>query len=245
MNSTFFCSALHWPDQNAAYDNAVNENPANAEARLPGRIQKRTIGRFDKLWKPGRTLKISFWEGRAPAPQALRQAIFTAASKWLPYAYLEFELVDHHPDGDIKIAINHDGNNASLLGTDALLATEASMLIGSRPQDPHFEASVIHEFGHALGADHEHQHPYGKIPWDREKVYAYYATQNISPAEVEKQVLNKLDRAGLLIAPYDRTSIMHYPVPQELTEGDWSVERNLAISSKDKLFMRKAYPRPW
>ena len=29
---------------------------------------------------------------------------------------------------------------------------------------------VLHEFGHALGAVHEHESPYASIPWNKEKV---------------------------------------------------------------------------
>jgi len=41
--------------------------------------------------------------------------------------------------------------------------------------DSEFSRTVIHEFGHALGMIHEHQHPLAAIPWDKDKVYTYYA----------------------------------------------------------------------
>jgi hypothetical protein len=36
---------------------------------------------------------------------------------------------------------------------------------------------------------------------------------------------------------------MHYPIINELTVGDWSVERNTTISQKDRRLMRKIYPK--
>lgn len=41
--------------------------------------------------------------------------------------------------------------------------------------DQEYSRVVLHEFGHALGAIHEHQHPEAAIPWDKPKVYEYYA----------------------------------------------------------------------
>ena len=38
-------------------------------------------------------------------------------------------------------------------------------------------------------------------------------------------------------------SIMHYPVRQEWTHGDFKIDLNLVISEKDKAFMAKAYPQ--
>ena len=29
---------------------------------------------------------------------------------------------------------------------------------------------ILHEFGHALGAVHEHESPYSTIPWNKDKV---------------------------------------------------------------------------
>ena len=37
-----------------------------------------------------------------------------------------------------------------------------------------------------------------------------------------------------------RLSIMHYPVRQEWTHGDFKIDLNLVISEKDKAFMAKA-----
>lgn len=238
----FNCRARHWPDVQAAYDTAIRENPANAGSKTPGRIQKRAVGKFNKFWKPGSTLKISFWDAWGPIPEDLRQAIFEAGCKWLPYVNLKFERVADRREGDIKIAVVDTNDNFSMFGTDARMAADASMVLGIKPTDPKFEYAVIHEFGHALGAEHEHQHPDANIPWDLEKVYAYYGKKNASRADVDEQVLNKLDRNGVLTTPYDRKSIMHYPVPQELTQGDWTVGTNSKISRKDRRFMRLAYP---
>jgi hypothetical protein len=36
---------------------------------------------------------------------------------------------------------------------------------------------------------------------------------------------------------------MHYPIPAELTIGDWAVDKNTAISQNDRRLMRRIYPK--
>ena len=52
-----------------------------------------------------------------------------------------------------------------------------------------------HEFGHALGMIHEHQNPaaQGEIPWDKPKVYAYYAQQGWSKDDVDTNIFEVYD----------------------------------------------------
>ena len=54
-----------------------------------------------------------------------------------------------------------------------------------------YQRVVRHEFGHALGMIHEHQNPaaQGQIPWDKPKVYAYYAQQGWNKDDVDFQHL--------------------------------------------------------
>ncbi|MGY4490261.1 M12 family metallopeptidase [Pseudomonas sp. TE3610] len=232
-----FCKAIHCPDPHLSSTKAIEENPDNAP--LGSGRRKRSVGEVKKLWKPGRTLRIAFVNEPS---QAYRDAVKAAASLWLPWVNLTFDFVPGKR-GEIKIFTDYD-QTYSLIGTDALTVgpSDATMVLGLKLDDPHFEAKVVHEFGHALGMHHEHQHPDADIPWDVPKVYAHFAKEGVSAAEVDQQILNKVDRSLMLASRYDRNSIMHYPVRQELTLGDWSIPQNLKISSKDKAFMRKAYP---
>ena len=42
---------------------------------------------------------------------------------------------------------------------------------------------------------------------------------------------------------YDKDSIMQYPVPEELTVGDFSIPWNTGLSAQDKSFIARMYPR--
>ena len=101
---------------------------------------------------------------------------------------------------------------------------------------------VLHEFGHALGCIHEHQSPDVHIPWDKEKVYAYYARQGWSRSQVDTNLFQAYSPAGIQFSRFDRDSIMLYAVDDSLTIGNWSVGWNTHLSSGDKTFIRSQYP---
>ena len=62
MNTLQDCRLIQWPDDEAAYTAAVNENPANAGSGNGGR-RKRSLINYSKLWANGRTLTIAFIDG--------------------------------------------------------------------------------------------------------------------------------------------------------------------------------------
>jgi hypothetical protein len=58
-----------------------------------------------------------------------------------------------------------------------------------------YQRVVRHEFGHALGMIREHQNPAqsARFPWDKPKVYAYYAQQGWSPDDVDFNIFDVYD----------------------------------------------------
>ncbi|WP_085694409.1 MULTISPECIES: peptidase M12 [unclassified Pseudomonas] len=242
MNQLQDCRLVQWPDDQAAHDTAINENPANAGTASGGR-RKRSLIDYSKLWANGRTLTIAFID--APDPER-KQRIISAASRWLPYINLTFDFVEG-VKGDIRIATKKN-NNSSMLGTDALLVHPdwPTMNLGVTPDHPDFDVIVTHEFGHALGAMHEHLHLQAKIPWDKPKVYAFYQNREMNPLTRKQVDLNLFKTFSTPVAihtDYDRRSIMHHPVSNELTLGDWENPINRKISKKDKKMMRLMYPK--
>jgi len=250
MSDVQLCFARPSKDARASYEAAIEENPANGDLPTPGRRKKRAVAAFSRLWANGRTLKIAFTDD--DLTESHQQAIMHAINQWQPYVSLVFEFIDgregapEYGKGDIRITTDvGPGLNYTLIGTDAKLNDPwtPTMVLGVKPDDPKFESIVMHEFGHALGAEHEHQHPEADIPWDLPAVYAHYAAAGYTKETVDESVLSILKSVGATHTAYDRDSIMHYPIPNKITLGDWEVGDNRTLSDKDKAFMRKAYPK--
>jgi Astacin (Peptidase family M12A) len=196
-----------------------------------------------KKWRAASTLTIGFVGNPDPI---VKERIIDKAKLWLPHINLTFDFVENGP-AKIRIATTWGLGSWSYIGTDALLIEEPQPTMNFgwlRPDtsDEEYERVVVHEFGHALGAIHEHQHPDAGIPWDTDKVYAYYAdTNGWNQDEVDNNIFAKYDHSQLNSSEYDPASIMHYAVPNALTMGDWEVPWNTSLSDLDKAFMEKLY----
>jgi hypothetical protein len=111
--------------------------------------------------------------------------------------------------------------------------------------DDEYFRVVLHEFGHALACIHEHQNPAGGIPWDEDRVYAYYGgpPNHWEKARTFQNLLKKYDGELTQFSEFDRDSIMLYPIPNDLTIGDFEVGWNRRLSESDKRMIAEMYPK--
>jgi hypothetical protein len=248
MKSPRICSpyvhGLTHRDGVASSDEAAARERADNVRVTPMRGARAAVEKL-KLWENGRTLRIKFLDGD-PGVQAKVAAI---AKEWQEIANLELQFVTSGTS-EIRISFAEKDFSWSTVGTDALTVaqSQATMNYGWLEPDTdmrEYQRVVRHEFGHALGMIHEHQNPdaQGKIPWDKPKVYAYYAAQGWTKEDVDFNIFEVYEEDSTNHSEFDRTSIMEYAVPDSLTIGSYAIGWNTEFSSTDRDFMRRQYPK--
>lgn len=197
-------------------------------------------------WRPGQRLRVKFLNG----DPYIHKKIKKFAKKWEKYANIKFNFISRGY-AEIRIALRWRGDRGSwsYLGNYALRIPEnrPTMNYGwftRNTKDNELSRTVLHEFGHALAAIHEHAHPLIKIPWNKKAVYKYYMgpPNNWTKEDVDRQVLAKYSTDHTNYSKPDKKSIMLYPISNAHTIGNYSVGMNRKLSRTDKKFIRKMYP---
>jgi hypothetical protein len=146
---------------------------------------------------------------------------------------------DDPASAQIRIGFDSSGGSYSLVGKDCLSSKDrTTMNFGW------FDvATVMHEFGHALGMIHEHQNPRGEgINWDVEKVYAWAeSTQGWDKKTTDQNILKRYDISQINGSSYDPLSIMLYFFPANLTKDGQGTAENLRLSPIDVEWLAKEY----
>lgn len=198
-----------------------------------------------KLWDNGRTVRVRFLDGVAE----VKTKVEAVAMEWEALTNLRLKFVTSGA-AEVRISFKEKGFSWSVVGTDSLTepATRATMNYGwlePTTSTREYQRVVRHEFGHALGMIHEHQNPAasGVIPWDKPKVYAYYAQQGWNHDDVDFNIFQVYSEDSTNHTAFDPTSIMEYAVPDSLTVGSYAIGWNTEFSAMDRDFMARQYPQ--
>lgn len=143
------------------------------------------------------------------------------------------------PFANIKISFDTEGGAWSLVGTDCLNSNTATMNFGWLDV-----ATVIHEFGHALGLIHEHQNPRGEpVDWNVPVVHRWAnTTQGWDPDTTNRNIIDRYKLEQTNGSDYDPDSIMLYFFPKELVNSGEGTDGNRRLSWTDLVYISKTYP---
>lgn len=215
--------------------------PAHTQTSAPVLIRhERGIASTRDLWPQGATLNISLFDMPEKAKEYIKKNIML----WQPYTNLKFNFINTN-DGDIRISCKEDGSgNWSEIGTQAKLKPlyEPTMHIDLLQTADMLNHSIRHEFGHALGLLHEHQHPDNDIQWDKEKLYSESEKLGHTKQATDENFIHPIDPKATTKSAYDSKSVMHYKVLPEVTTNGIGVDFNEDISEGDKQFIALLYP---
>lgn len=211
----------------------------------PTQLLPMGVAAKDKLWQSDKELKVRFLQGTSELQQRTMQA---AQSWFLDGVKLRMRLVQPGEKSDLRIAFNPGSGSWSYVGTDcaSIHPSQPTMNLGwATMQTPEkdFNSVVIHEFGHALGLLHEHNHPEANIEWDKPAVYADLGgdPNNWDKKTIDDNVFAKFDAAKVLATKFDDVSIMIYTVPPNWTTNGKSFMPSWKLSPGDQATIRQLY----
>lgn len=213
-----------------------------------------------KRWDPSSPIRVCFFGGST----SVRRRIASVASAWENVgAPIRFDFGDRNDPqmcragqlNQIRVGYSQRGY-WSLIGQDSIVyapQTEQSLNLAmfdfNSPAEPEFTQVVLHEFGHALGFGHEHQHDLqgcdAEFNWPLIYSYLQGPPNSWSRETIDHNMRSRPYLAGNVRTDYDPESIMLYAFPPQFyrqgTASRCYSAGNSKLSEKDGATMRLAY----
>ncbi len=205
-------------------------------------------------WVNGTVLHYCFFTGgHFSVPKKQADAVRGAFAKWKAAGIgLDFQEVSQLSEAEVRIGYSaSDGSSASAVGREVLSVplNEPTTVYGWDLTTSYGSGTALHELGHVIGMEHEHQNPFAGIKWHEQAVYDSLAKppNNWDHDTTYHNILEKLTPQQVQGSTWDPDSIMEYEFESGLIDEPQQYDINGltppgTLSAPDKQWALKWYP---